>query len=368
MAEPGRNYPFVRNDILPSFWANAIQRFVANAAFNFRLTKLNDTTLRVPLGATADENPVIGIQGRWRWSNLVDVDRAHPSGAAGLYEVFAVAADNDVTSDPDPFTDDTNYAFDLRIVAGGGTPSIVAGTLDIFRKVGQVRWDGSKITQVIQLVDSASMEAARDIRSAGSSIIATDEARSNVTYGTMTTPDTVAGVELVRPGLLAIAYRALWKESVSGAARAAVFINGAQLQLYRALASSGSQNQALAQAGYINGAGATDTFWLLQTMPWGLVSYGASGGVSGGVLPADTVPVALGLATYGGFPGFQWEENNASQYGMQITAGANVALAGGGQVLVPMPAGVYDVDVRFKSASGSVHAKQRKLLVEGRPF
>lgn len=372
MPTPDRNYPFARNDVLPSFWANAIQRFIANAACNFRLTKLNDTTIRVPVGATNEDVPAIGIMGRWRWATA-NVDRT-VSGGAGLYEVFAVAANNAVDNIPDPYTDHTNYVFDLRVVASGGVPSVSLGVVDIWRKVGQVRWDGTRITQVIQLIETTGMENAREVRSAGSSLIDTEEARTNVAFGTHTTPDIVRGIELVRPGLLAVAYRALIKESASGAGRAAIFVNGAQLQMFRGITNgTGLQQQAVPQAAYPYGSGAANTYWLLQTVPWGLISYGTSGGVPGAVLPADTVPVALGLANASGFPGFIWEENNANGKleaiaGLADNGALQYATSGGGQVLIPLPAGVYDVDVRTKSTSGSVSLKQRKLYVEGRPF
>src|SRR4051812_48257416 len=64
----------------------------------------------------------------------------------------------------------------------------------------------------------------------GKSIIATEESRSNTSYGTLTTPDQVSNVVVPVNGLLFVAFTALWKESVLKAGRAAIFIGANQLQ------------------------------------------------------------------------------------------------------------------------------------------
>lgn len=145
------HYPFVRDDILPSFWANAIQRLLSNyVAPNFRLTQQDATHVQVVAGANEDA-AVIVIDGNWRW-NEATVSRAHPGGAAATFDVFVTAKANAIVNAPAPFTDNTDYSFALAIVAAGATPPIVAGTVDLFRKIGELTWDGAAITSVTQLV------------------------------------------------------------------------------------------------------------------------------------------------------------------------------------------------------------------------
>jgi hypothetical protein len=90
-------------------------------------------------------------------------------------------------------------------------------------------------------VDAGFLALAQDVDdrlgSAGKSIIATSEARTNTAYGLLTTPDRVTGVVLPTSGLIAVAYQATWQESVATAGRAAVFL--ASTQLKRNVAGSG---------------------------------------------------------------------------------------------------------------------------------
>lgn len=122
-------------------------------AEGFRLRRASSTTLDV-LPPTADDGAVvITIDGKIRYRETPLPPRAHPGGAAGTYDVFAVALDDDVVNAPAPNTDNTVYDFDLRIVAAGGTPAIVPGTVEIHRFVGQCGWDGTAITWLRQDVD-----------------------------------------------------------------------------------------------------------------------------------------------------------------------------------------------------------------------
>jgi hypothetical protein len=159
----------------------------------------------------------------------------------------------------------------------------------------------------------------------GKSIIATEESRTNAAYGLLTTPDRVSGVELPTDGLLLIAYSALWKNSVAGAGRAAIFLGANQLKIP---ASAGTGVPVVQEA---DGPGAADKYGLLYSVSHGL--WVASGIV-------DMSLVTTGLA-------------------MPATSGICVVQAA---------AGTYDVSVQFKSASGSVSAKSRKLWVWTRGF
>lgn len=157
---PPEFYPFVRDDILPSFWANAIQRFLSNyVSSTLRLTQQDATHVQVVAGAGEDA-VVLGIEGKWRWVEAT-VSRAHPGGAAATFDVFVTAADNAIVNVPDPFTDNTDYSFALAIVAHNATPPIVAGVVDIFRKIGELTWNGAAITAVTQLVGTTSAEVTQ---------------------------------------------------------------------------------------------------------------------------------------------------------------------------------------------------------------
>lgn len=65
----------------------------------------------------------------------------------------------------------------------------------------------------------------------GKSIIATEESRTNTSYGLLATPDRVQSVVLPTDGLLRVTFSALWKEASLGAARAAIFVGGSQLKV-----------------------------------------------------------------------------------------------------------------------------------------
>lgn len=188
---------FPRDEIYPSYFVNRIQDFISGLVGGIRLTRLNDTTLRVPASA-GDGIVALGVQGRWRFVT-VNVDRA-VSGVAETKDVFLVAAENNVTSVPDPNTDATNYAFDLRIVSSGTTPVLSAGVVDIFRKIGEADWDGAVITGVRQTLwtvgaemlaaglrpsqgAAAGTEALRALGTTGSTAAAGNDPRIRFTSG-----------------------------------------------------------------------------------------------------------------------------------------------------------------------------------------
>jgi hypothetical protein len=135
--------PFIRDDVMPSWWANAIQRFIGGAAWGFEVSKLDATTIQVVAGAD-DGAAVIGILGKWRW-NEATVSRA-VAGAAGTYDIFVTAKSNDIRDVPKKGTDFTDYSFSLAVVLAGSTPALNPGVVDIFRKVGSLVWSGAAIT------------------------------------------------------------------------------------------------------------------------------------------------------------------------------------------------------------------------------
>jgi hypothetical protein len=138
---------FDRDDVFPSWFANAIQNVISGLKTDLRLDLNSATAVEVDPQEPAGLAAAI-IQGRWRFNTAIET-RSHPGGAAGTYDVWAVATDNVITNTPDPHTDETDYGFTLRITPTGVDPS---GTgVEIFEKIGEVTWNGSAITALEQL-------------------------------------------------------------------------------------------------------------------------------------------------------------------------------------------------------------------------
>lgn len=165
----------------------------------------------------------------------------------------------------------------------------------------------------------------------GKSIIATSEARTNVAHGTLTTPDQVASIVLPTDGIICVLYSAVWQESVSAAGRAAIFIGGTQL--FRAV-----QNNTVdvVQEADLGGTAAQNS--VLTSYPLGLVSGANSAGAYTG---PQTTGQAVGLAP----------------------DTVDSSLTYGGPAWVFAAAGTYTISVQFRSTSGSVTVKNRKLWV-----
>lgn len=162
----------------------------------------------------------------------------------------------------------------------------------------------------------------------GKSIIPGQETRTNVAYGLMTTPDRVQNIVLPTDGLLAIAFKAIWRESVDGAARAALFIGANQLKI------------------------AAPTAPVVQEATLGAGSPNIYNGLAS---------AANGL----------FSSNNATAHGGEVTTGQVVHSSSGTAgafCLVFAAAGTYDISVQFKSSSGSLDVTERKLWVEARGY
>lgn len=143
---------FIRDEVYPSWYVNALGHFLSLGAFGFVVSKLNNTTIEVVAGAD-EAAAIVSVAGRWRWMEAT-VTRAHPGGGSGTYDIYVTARDTDIVTTPAPYTDNTVYDFALAIVAAGATPTIVAGSVEIFRKVGSLTWDGTKIAKITQTVPS----------------------------------------------------------------------------------------------------------------------------------------------------------------------------------------------------------------------
>lgn len=148
-------------------------------------------------------------------------------------------------------------------------------------------------------------------------IIATEESRTNVAYGTLTTADEIASVVVPENGLLLVGYSALFKSSVGAAGNAAVFLNSNQLK------RPDAAGPPVAQEATTVGAG---TYSYLTSAYYGLGRVGTAESVV-------TTGMALG--------------------GTEV----------GGLCAVTAAAATYTVSVRFKASSGSITAKERKLWV-----
>lgn len=210
-----------------------------------------------------------------------------------------------------------------------GTPEDVGDVQENF--VDIVTWangniDGDNLTAATN--QALALNETGTVRR-GKSIIATEESRTNVAYGTLTTPDRVSNIVLPTDGLLYIAFQAMWKESSSGAAKAAIFIGSDQLKIATAAAAPAVQETGL------------------------------------GVTANNYIPLAsagLGLAIPSSF---------SAAYTGHVTTGQVVGVNDTGRngwVTVFAAAGTYTISIQFKASTGSVTAKERKLWVKAEAF
>jgi hypothetical protein len=147
-------------------------------------------------------------------------------------------------------------------------------------------------------------------------IIATEQERTNVAFGTLTTADEVKSVVLPTNGLIVINYMTIAKSSVSGAGKLAVFLGANQLKVISTTTPEVGETST-----------SETKFTTITT---------AAGGLSN--INAGTSFVTTGMAT-------------------------GSSAGGSGQLLVFAEAGTYNVSVQYRATSGSVTAKERKLWV-----
>lgn len=142
---------FPRDQILPSWFVNSVQDRIEGLT-NLRLHRVSTTVIEVP-GGPDDDSVVVNVDGNWRFVEAA-TQAAHPGGAAGVYLVFVTAAAQDIDTSPEPNTDNTDYSFGLTIVPTGDTPDLLAGVVDVYRRVGSLTWDGTSIATLVQEVGS----------------------------------------------------------------------------------------------------------------------------------------------------------------------------------------------------------------------
>lgn len=148
-------------DVLIEPFVDALGEFLGAAAPSFSMTLSNSTTISVAAG-TGDDQVGVAIKGKWRYRST-STTAAHPGGAAGTYDVFVTGSDNSFTLGGTT-VDNTVYNFGVEIKASGATPATA-----IYRKVGEVDWDGSAITAIRTMVgqrrDNASIQPTAPLAS-----------------------------------------------------------------------------------------------------------------------------------------------------------------------------------------------------------
>jgi hypothetical protein len=200
--------------------------------------------------------------------------------------------------------------------------------------------------------DIHSLATALDgLPSRGATNIPTSESRSSISYGTLTTPDQVTGIVLPTNGLIRVWYQATWSESISGSARAAIFLGSNQVQVAN---YDGAPHTVAAAT-----SSTTANFLPLSSCAYGLVSGGGTNAYSGDVTTGQVVGV-----TTGGF-------NLNVEYNGTVThpfAAGNYAPLGG-PCDIFAAAGTYTVSIQFKVVAGSsITVKNRQLWVQALSF
>lgn len=183
----------------------------------------------------------------------------------------------------------------------------------------------------------------------GKSVIATEESRSSASYDILTTPDRVSSIVMPTDGKLRVAFDALWKCSVAGAGRAAIFIGSNQLKVNQ-IGSTVPRVQAAA----FDSSSLANQYQPLVSCPVGLAGPFADVDNSGNVTTGQAIGV-VGTSAGNAFA---------------IDLGGVIEFSGivGGACELYVAAGTYTISVQYKSASGSVTVKERKLWVEAVGF
>lgn len=175
---------------------------------------------------------------------------------------------------------------------------------------------------------SAAVQTLLNEKTAGGttkkSIIATEQSRTSATFGTLTTPDEVE-VTLATNGLLAVWFQATWLNTVVSTGKAALFLGANQVK----------QNQAES-----------------TTAP--------AVAESNSPLGTKFTPISTSVTATGGLTSGTGE----AEYTGDVTTGQIINGRGvwpGAPLYIFAAAGTYKISVRFKSSSGTVTAKNRKL-------
>lgn len=178
------------------------------------------------------------------------------------------------------------------------------------------------------LADKLGVSSTATVRR-GKCIVATEETTTSTSYTLLSTPDRVQNVVLPADGLIFVVYRALTKGGAGTTESAAIFVGSNQLK--QPEADSVPVVQAAAPVG-------------------GFGYYGQIHSFSGGL-------------TLGGFGSLS--DTSSVTTGQTISHQNNTY---GGACIIEAAAGTYDISVRFKTPSGTLYAKERKLWVWTQAF
>jgi hypothetical protein len=136
------NVPLVTGDPAVEAFFQATQEMLSGAAVRLEVVKTAAATVQVPAGPD-DEQVAVSIDGRYRFIDA-PINRVHPGGAAGTYDLSVTAPDNDPVTKKPPGAD---YSFALAITAEGVAPAGV----DLHRVIRKIQWDGAAITRIDRL-------------------------------------------------------------------------------------------------------------------------------------------------------------------------------------------------------------------------
>ncbi len=199
----------------------------------------------------------------------------------------------------------------------------------------------------------AAPRSGQSAHNAGATNIAAAQSITSTTYTTLATPDQVPNIVLPTNGLIRVGYQATWQESVSGAARAAIFVGANQFKIQGTAAGAPET-----QAATTNGSAAAGNNMPLYSAPYGLLS----------VAPSNSTNYGADVTTGQGI-GFISNNGVAIEVnGTVVSIATGAYWATGGACEIFAAAGTYTISVQFKSSSGSVTASNRKLWVEARPY
>lgn len=184
----------------------------------------------------------------------------------------------------------------------------------------------------------------------GKCIVATEESTTSTSYTTLTTPDRVSNIVMPTDGLIFVAYQAMWKSTVAGMqSQAAIFLGANQLKAAVSAAAPTTQS-----AGFdASGGGAAGFYTNLHSSAVGLSSDDSR------LSTSSTAPVTTGQVAGAGYAS---EGDTRTDGEIALTASQS------GICAIFAAAGTYDISVQFKTASGTVTAKERKLWVWSNGF
>lgn len=136
-----RELDFTSGTVLGPAYLDARQELTSGLAVNVRLEKQSATSVRVTAANDGNGQAGLVIGGKARWNTATKTLTI--SGVAGTYSIFAVVD----SESPVEVNDPASRGFSLE--QNAGTPSAT------YRKIGEVDWDGSAITDLRNMVGGA---------------------------------------------------------------------------------------------------------------------------------------------------------------------------------------------------------------------